>query len=567
MPVAIGNDTTERRVPLEWRAPLEEMERRVRDDMQVLQCRSLLGACYAYVASHDAGCWLGRAWGHGSTPRAALQMALGRVYEDTHRVDATLTCIVVSGVGVIRTEDTQILADNTYRGVRGVGVLTAAGPSMASPTEALAYNIPPSKQLMQLAQTVGVTVTRLIHEGKVFTFEARQFHVSAGSDRVHEMLRGNVLVEEEDVFWERVAAFERQLSGWMLANVARNGRMAYGYHPSKSLDRSDNNMVRQWMATVCLGRLARRCSNTWATVVPEALADQAGESPRAVAQATANRNLRYNLHRFFRWRGELGCIENDGLIYLGSAALALIAIMESPLSETLGSEQTGLVATIDALSREDGSFQTFLKPKERTDNQNYFPGETLLAWAMLYRRTRSQRLLDRFMVSYRYYRHWHLTNRNPAFVPWHTQAYYELLRAEDVPELRDWIFEMNDWLVDTMQTRSRAVYDDTVGRFHDPHRPFGPPHASSTGVYLEGLVDAHSLATQLGQTERACRYASAIRMGLRSAMQLQFTDDLDMHYVSERSRVRGALRTSVYDNTIRVDNVQHVLMAVQKALD
>ena len=41
-----------------------------------------------------------------------------------------------------------------------------------------------------------------------------------------------------------------------------------------------------------------------------------------------------------------------------------------------------------------------------------------------------------------------------------------------------------------------------------------------------------------------------------------------MYYVPkrDRDRVRGALRTTVYRNEIRVDNVQHVLMAVQKIL-
>ena len=49
-------------------------------------------------------------------------------------------------------------------------------------------------------------------------------------------------------------------------------------------------------------------------------------------------------------------------------------------------------------------------------------------------------------------------------------------------------------------------------------------------------------------------------------MQLQFVDSIDMFYVTDPSRVCGALRTTVYNNEIRVDNVQHVLMAVLKTL-
>jgi hypothetical protein len=101
-----------------------------------------------------------------------------------------------------------------------------------------------------------------------------------------------------------------------------------------------------------------------------------------------------------------------------------------------------------------------------------------------------------------------------------------------------------------------------IGRFYAAGRPFGPPHASSTGVYLEGLVDAFALARALGDQARADRYRRAICGGIRSAMQLQFADETDLYYVRDREACEGALRTTVYDNEIRVDNVQHMLMAL-----
>jgi hypothetical protein len=39
-----------------------------------------------------------------------------------------------------------------------------------------------------------------------------------------------------------------------------------------------------------------------------------------------------------------------------------------------------------------------------------------------------------------------------------------------------------------------------------------------------------------------------------------------MYYVARAERVRGGIRTEAYDNTIRVDNVQHGLMALLKIL-
>ena len=49
-------------------------------------------------------------------------------------------------------------------------------------------------------------------------------------------------------------------------------------------------------------------------------------------------------------------------------------------------------------------------------------------------------------------------------------------------------------------------------------------------------------------------------------MQLQFRDGVDMYYVARTERVHGGIRTEAYDNAIRVDNVQHGLMALLKIL-
>jgi hypothetical protein len=125
---------------------------------------------------------------------------------------------------------------------------------------------------------------------------------------------------------------------------------------------------------------------------------------------------------------------------------------------------------------------------------------------------------------------------------------------------------MNDWLVDVMQTHSRVAYDDTIGQFYEASNRYGPPHASSTGVYLEGLIDAFTLARSVGDEARREKYRRSIILGLRSGIQLQFQDDIDMYYAGHQERLRGGMRTSVYNNEVRVDNVQHILMGVQKIL-
>ena len=74
------------------------------------------------------------------------------------------------------------------------------------------------------------------------------------------------------------------------------------------------------------------------------------------------------------------------------------------------------------------------------------------------------------------------------------------------------------------------------------------------------------MAEHVGDGERAERYWRAIRRGLRNVMQLQYDDEADLFYVPDTERVRGGIRTEVYENVVRVDNVQHNLMAVLEIL-
>ena len=335
----------------------------------------------------------------------------------------------------------------------------------------------------------------------------------------------------------------------MLTNLHPDGRMTYKYWPSRGNESSANNMIRQWMATLALIRIAQRQDNpsVWEKV---------------------NRNIEYNLTHFYKEEHGYGLIAYRDKVKLGALAIAALAIAEHPKGATWSNQYEALLRTIDTLWNPDGSFRTFYVPPNRNDNQNFYPGEALLLWATLYDRDQDPRRLQRIMRSFAYYRSWHLDerHRNPAFVPWHTQAYYLVWTRTKDPRLQAFIFKMNDWLLN-MQQESSEAFPDIEGRFYRPDRPdYGPPHASSTGVYLEGLADAYQLACRVRDLPRRNRYRLAILRGLRSAMQLQFADDIDMYYISKRYRVRGGIRTTVYNNEIRVDNVQHNLMAAFKIL-
>jgi hypothetical protein len=388
---------------------------------------------------------------------------------------------------------------------------------------------------------------------KYRTFEADAILVRLGTaPRAHFLERGNEVVHVREVTRAAMANWVELAAGYLREHVHQDGRMTYKYWPStlKEPPSSVNNEIRQWMATVALGRFA---------------ADRNDQAMWDLAE----RNIDYNLDKFYRREGDLGMIEWNGQVKLGALAVATIALIEHPKRQKWAQHEAALRRSIESLWHEDGSFATFLKPEGRNDNVNFYPGEALLLWALLYERDRDELLLDRFMKSFRYYRAWHMDpeNRNPAFIPWHTQACFAVWTLTKNQELRNFVFEMSDWLL-AVQQWDNATSDDERGHFYDPTRPFGPSHASSTGVYIEGLIDAYRMAKEVKDTQRSEAYRVSLVRAMRSMLQLQFADDVDMFYVPEEKRrfVTGGLRTTVYVNEIRCDNVQHPLIGILKVL-
>ena len=380
-------------------------------------------------------------------------------------------------------------------------------------------------------------------------YKTQQFYCGnengAFSQQPSKLYRGNQVVHDDEINQNNFVITIKSMTRWLLAQVNEKGQVNYKYWPSRGEFSTSNNAIRQWMATVCLNRAAKVFNS-------ENIKNSAGK------------NLNFNLTTMFVEEGGLGYIWMADSAKLGAAALASLAIIESPERKRFLREEGALRNLLAELSNSDGSFDTFFIPRERKDNQNFYSGEALLFLATQFSITRNPAELARVKSAFKYYRQWHRDNRNPAFIPWHTQAYYIVWNITKDESLKDFIFEMNDWLVDFQQWQL-AAYPDMRGRFYDPNRThFGPPHASSTGVYLEGLIDAYDLAKQVEDEQRADTYRIAILRGIRSIMQLQYKNEKDCFYIKNTSQVLGGIRTTVYDNTIRIDNVQHALMAFFK---
>ena len=468
------------------------------------------------------------------------------------RSDEWVEACVTHGLQEVPRERFARVFMQRARGLIGMEIAYGGEVSRISPTRMLAGNLRFRCALERHLARTSVSIEEFFCSGRLRAFSGRQYLLSGDAGRGPvELYRGSTLVSPtRSVDKERTADLADGIGRWMLHNQAVDGSLPYKYWPSRGTQSPADNAIRRFLGSLAMFRLS-----------------ELRKSSALLEGAT--RNLRYNLDRYFRPTGE-GCgviVERAGA-KLGAAAVAGLAILANPAREEFSEQLAMLSKAIESLSHPELGFRTFFFPRSRDgDNWNFYSGEALLFWAESVRQGLPDApSVERCTAAFRRCRARHRQQRNPAFVPWHTQACASLFATTGRQEFADFAFEISDWLL-PMQQWDDALPPDLAGRFYNPRRPdFGPPHAASTGAYLEGLADALALARATGNHARATRYERALARGLRSLRQLQFRGDQDAFYVSRKPRVLGALRTEVYDNAIRVDSAAHALLAAVKIL-
>ena len=415
-------------------------------------------ACHTRRAHHGSGARVCRlegrrraaadAWGEGGTPVEALprpwRRPLAQLDEPARAmVDSAEVDVAGPTAG---TSDAPLSAgENLDRGILGMSVRLRDNRLVHyAPTRMIADNTSFEVVLDRLKSDGLFDVERAAPDA-VELFETTQLLVDLDDASVTALTRGNQLVEAVDITQSSTRHSADGMANWLVQQLAENGRMVYEYFPSRGEESQSNNMIRQWMATLALLRIA------------EAREDD-------VLDRRIQDNIAYNLDLSYREEDGLGLIADpDGDVKLGAVALAALALSRNPDPSTYAAQQLALTRMVDHLWQPDGSFQTFYLPAGRTDNQNFYPGEALLLWAVTLEDELDPELLERFMQSFEFYSAWHREAPNPAFVPWHTMAYAKVWGITHDPALRDFVFEMNDWLLD-MQQSDDAPAADVAGR-------------------------------------------------------------------------------------------------------
>lgn len=375
-------------------------------------------------------------------------------------------------------------------------------------------------------------------ETKIYKYDTLTF-VGDRNDNVVELYRYNILVDVDDITNEKIYDSLSLAQSFFLNNVdPKTNLLEYRYYPSVDSYSSSNNDVRQ------LGCL-------WAITELDLFLET------NVFDDLIENTLDYYL----------GFKEtNNSYSYLtidGSSKLAYNAFLILTLVNTLGYDNVYTLLNelgegILSMQNMDGSFNTYFNSDSKS-GENFYPGEAMLALMKLYQLTGYEKYLNSVEKAFPYYRTYWRADKNTAFIPWHSQVYWLLYQQTEDPELADFVFEMNDWIIDNSQI-FEYEYVDKIGGFDYPDK--NNPACSSSS-YLEGINDAYSLAVKIDDKEHIEKYQNSLKIGARFILQTQFNNE-NTFYLDNPSRAIGGFKASLIDNTLRNDYTQHASMALLK---
>lgn len=234
-------------------------------------------------------------------------------------------------------------------------------------------------------------------------------------------------------------------------------------------------------------------------------------------------------------------------IKLGYSAFAILSLLEID-HEKKDYYLEKLANGILYQQQESGEIKTFFY-SDRNTGIDYYPGEALIAIMSLYEYDPQDKYLQAVEKAFPYYAQYFRENNNTAFVPWQSRAYYKLYEYTNDPEIGEFIFEMNDYLL---------TKHDPVNECAD----FDFSKGIVTAVYIEGMNKAYALAKDVNDEQREKCYKNFIKEGIDYILTLQVRDQQEYELAA-----LGGFFGSKTSVSMRVDRNQHAIMSLMDALE
>jgi len=227
-------------------------------------------------------------------------------------------------------------------------------------------------------------------------------------------------------------------------------------------------------------------------------------------------------------------------IKLGYNAFAILTLIELDYpnkDEILEKLANGILFQ----QEETGELRTFFYSKRDT-GKDYYPGEALLSLMALYEYNGEKHYLEAVQKAFPFYREYWRDNPNTAFPPWQSRAYYKLYKATGDNEVRDFIYEMSDYMLEEYNPERVCSDFDFSG-------------GSVAAVHAEGV----NMAYDLSKNECYKNYGKEVADYIIS-LQITDTKEFDTPAI-------GGILGHEDSTSNRVDRNQHAVLMLMDAYD
>lgn len=431
------------------------------------------------------------------------------------------------------------LQSNIELGVHALGIIHNNTPTIFKESVPIVNNYDLDHTLNRLCLKADLN-NECIHSDDVdlLRYDTLTFYGEREKE-VKTLYRYTNLIDSDDISSTSINQSILLGYNWFLQSINDDtGSLEYLYYPSNDQYSTDNNHVRQLASLWALTETQRYLNSSLANDLISTMLDY-------------YLDFQYETETYAYLR-----IDNESKLgYNAFIILSLLNTPDYPKQEQLLDE---FARGILFLQNENGSLNTYFFSEKNT-GQDFYPGEALLSLMKLYGVTGNESYLRTVEHAFPYYSQYWRSNKNTAFIPWHTQTYALLFEQTKNRNLSDFIFEMNDWMIDNYQMKT-SLYPDEIGGFPKYFPTF------STSVFIEGVNDAYTVAKCINDTEHVQKYKDSIKLGTRFILQTQFTEN-NSFYLDQSYRAIGGFKTSLTDNSIRIDNTQHALLALIKTME
>jgi hypothetical protein len=229
------------------------------------------------------------------------------------------------------------------------------------------------------------------------------------------------------------------------------------------------------------------------------------------------------------------------------------------------------------MQRADGLFRCTVGVVETGEesNQDFYPGEALLALAGAVRLGETPRAPFGMLRALRHYQARFARAPTSAFVLWQSDAWRSFLERqwesdrpvpwandEQVEGIREFVWSQIELLLARQVRPKRGVDPQRVGGFATG---MASPTAAST-VYAEAIARAAGLAQLCGDLPRARRYAEAARLAFGFAARL-YLWPCQRPFFARPELILGGSTMDLNGFILRNDFEQHLITAIIAALE